>query len=159
MIHEYTLKTADPQRQLVDKHGQPLRFMRYVFAESVMKSRAGLFVHAQAGPEPLPDDVDLVVCATGINWETSLTPLAAEPPTTTPRDPAQATSPPPPPATPTPTPDPPARLSPSTPTEHPATAVSCPACHQPSGSHCVTKAGKPTAPHKLRITHANAPVA
>jgi hypothetical protein len=75
MIHEYTLKTADTHRQLVDQSGQPLRFMRYLFAESTMKVRRNLFVHAQGGPEPLPDDVDLIICTAGINWDVSLAPL------------------------------------------------------------------------------------
>jgi hypothetical protein len=177
MIHEYTLKTADAHRQLVDQSGQPLRFMRYLFAESTMKFRRNLFVHAQGGPEPLPDHVDLIICTAGINWDVSLSPL--DPPAVQQKTVQSAPASPPTPETTTlstsSTTPPPAPESsrdastimaaPSTTTSSKATnpakpigplAVACPSCHQQSGVLCTTKDGKPTSSHKLRIAAAKA---
>jgi hypothetical protein len=163
MIHEYTLKTADTQRQLVDKTGQPLRFMRYLLAESTMKFRSNLFVHAQGGPEPLPDNVDLIVCTAGINWDVSLAPLdppAAPSPAPPATNPHRDTAPP----TPTTQKKAPARTPPVTsaspaspsPTPSGAVGVACPTCHQQPGILCTTKDGRPTSPHKLRVAAAAA---
>jgi len=175
MIHEYTLKTADTKRQLVDGTGKPLRFMRYLLAESTMKARTKLFVHTQGGPEPLPDDVDLIICTAGINWDVSLNPL--DPPVRTAPAPtdttaqhetplpttnakakakAKAKTQTPPATSATPAPTPPKKAPTTMTPSSPALGVACPTCHQQPGLLCTTKDGKPTSPHKLRVAAAAA---
>lgn len=173
MIHEYTLKTAEPQRQLVDNDGQPLRFMRYLHAEAAMKYRKNLFLHAQGGPEKLSDDVDLIICTAGINWDVSLTPLdqpvrtAPAPtdataqhdtptPTTKAKAMARAKTQTPPATSATPAPTPPKKAPTTMTPSSPALGVACPTCHQQPGLLCTTKDGKPTSPHKLRVAAAAA---
>jgi hypothetical protein len=179
MIHEYTLKTAEPQRQLVDNDGQPLRFMRYLHAEAAMKYRKNLFLHAQGGPEKLSDDVDLIICTAGINWDVSLTPLhppgeamsspvnttaqrAPVPPRTTmtmTNAPAHTQTQTPPRTSPAPAATAEKKASTSSATSARALSVACPTCHQQPGSLCTTKDGKPTPSHKLRLAAATATVA
>jgi len=169
MIHEYTLKTANNQRQVVDKAGQPVRYMRYVFAEAVKKqSRTSLFIHAQHGPEPLTDDVDLIICDAGINWDVSLAPLPTEAPPPPKKAPSPAEAHPqkpapsvtPPAANVEVPPTPPASADvPAMQTEPAAPApakrpveVPCPSCKAGPGLLCTTKDGKVTAFHKARVT-------
>ena len=163
MIHEYTLKTAEPQRQLVDITGQPLRSMRYLHAEAATKYRQYLFIHAQGGLERLPDDVDLIICTAGINWDVSLAPL--DPPAVRAKAVQPTPAQPPPPApkssndasTVMPAPSTTTSSKATTPSKPPGPlAVACPSCHQQPGLLCTTKDGKPTSSHKLRIAAAQA---